>query len=414
MKSIENRLIVRFNESRSIAGFRERNPYLEVNKLHHIEQTEEDAFAKRSLTPEEQNLLNTVVITSGDMEYLPNLYEQLSRNPAVDYVQFDQEYELFAKIPPQKINDWWFTAINYKKDLMSYVPVNSIRVAVIDTGIDHAHIDLDPASFVNPNHRRDFTNLLWLNGVLTNPTGDAIPASQNGYSKSHGTHVAGIIAALYNKTHTVGIANMAPLMNLRAYPNANESILSVALNYAIQKNARVINASWGTKITPSNPQVGSALKDVIDYACSKGIVVICAAGDNKADVKDYVPACFNNVIAVGSVDKPLQKNVFIKAETSNDGQKVISAPGVKIASLTAGDNNHMLVDSGTSMSAAFLSGLVARMLDKEPNLGKPSAPGACNVAADILRYIRTRPVQGSVGMGMIDVEATLKNLPHIP
>lgn len=412
MKPIRNRLIVRFHDIKAIEEFRELNADVEVKRLYAFEEVN---FAKQSRTPTEEKLYNTVVITSsGQEEFSQDYYEKFRQNPAVDYVQYDQEYELFAKLPSQRISDWWFTAINYKKARMAYQPAHSIRVAVIDSGIDHNHPDLDPASFENANNRRDFTNLTWVNDMLTNPNGDAIPLDQAGFNNTHGTHVAGIIAALYNQTHTVGIANRAPLMNLRAYPNGTESTLCVAIRYAVLRNAKVINASWGTLIDLANPEVGSALQDAVDDACSRGTVMICAAGDNQADVSNYVPACFDNVVAVGSVAKPNSTGVYKKAITSNDGAKVISAPGARISSLNAGDNNHMLIESGTSMSAAFVTGLVARMLDQEPNLARPTLVGTCNIAANILQYIHTRPVENSIGRGMIDVEATLKNLPHIP
>ena len=205
-------------------------------------------------------------------------------------------------------------------------------------------------------------------------------------------------------------------MNLRAYPDPTEATLCAAIRYAADNKARVINASWGTRIDASNLNVGSALRTAIDYACSKGTVVVCAAGDDGVDVSQYVPAGFDNVITVGSVKKGATAGNYIKSESSNDGARVISAPGVRISSLHAGNNNVMLIDSGTSMSAAYVSGLVARMLDREPNLIEPVAAGAgpCNAADIILNHIHTNPLPGSIGHGIIDVEATLSNLPDLP
>lgn len=406
-----NRLIVQFNDDKVFDRVKVQSN-LEVHRLYNMETRE--GFDIKSLTDIEKKMFNTVVISSAlQTESIQDLYQSLQEDPAVDFVQYDQEYELFAKMPSQSTNKWWFTAIRYRRSMMAYQSVNPVKVAVIDSGIDHNHPDLNPASFASAVNRRDFTNLVWQNGVLTNPSGTAIPLNQLGYNDSHGTHVAGIIAALYNTTHTVGVANNAPLMNLRAYPHPSDSTLCAAMYYAIKRNARVINASWGTRVDPSNPAVGSALKTAIDYACSKGIVVVCAAGDNNVDVAEYVPAGFENVVSVGSVQKGIPAGTYVKAVDSNDGAHVISAPGVGISSLYAGQNNSMLVDSGTSMSTAFVTGLIARMLDQEPLLVTPVTSGPCNAAASILSYIHTNPLPGSIGRGIIDVEATLNNLPDL-
>lgn len=411
---IYNRLIVRFNQNKAIDEFKLKHTSCKCNKLHY-------ANAKKPLkdcSRLEQDLHNTMVITPAENQSnLPqDLYKQLADDPSTDYVQYDQKFELYAKKPAQKTNDWWYTAINYKKALMTYEPTRKpIKIAVIDTGIDHNHPDLDPNSFTDAPNRRDFTVLEWLDGELQNPKGDPIYLqTDEGYNDLHGTHVAGIIAALWNKTHMVGVANKAYLMNIRAYPGASEATLSAAIRYAVDNGARVINASWGSKLDPTNPNAGSTLNAAIKFACSKGVVIVCAAGNDGVHVKDYIPASFDNVITVGSIDKPTRPRAYKRAATSNDGANVISAPGIGISSLHADDDYKMLVFNGSSMAAAFVSGLVARMLDKNPDIISKSSNGACNVAETILNLIYKQPVEDSLGHGLIDVEQTLMNLPALP
>jgi subtilisin family serine protease len=200
-------------------------------------------------------------------------------------------------------------------------------------------------------------------------------------------------------------------MNLRAYPNATEISLSTAMAYAIRKNAKVINASWGTRVTTQNPNVGGSLQDLIDHANSMGLVVVCAAGNDGEDVAGHVPAKFENVITVGSIHTS-PSNEYIRADSSNYGEKVIGAPGVGISSLMANDNSQMLNLSGSSMSAGFVSGLVARMLQKKPAIIPKDLTGI-NTATTVLSYIKRRPIQQDakiIGQDMIDVDNTLNNL----
>lgn len=460
----KTRLIARFKTPQAIEIFKaaKNNAALQVNKLHFFERgTKYDG-----LSPTEQNLYNTVLISAkGKPVTLEKTYSNLKGDPTVAYVQYDQRYELFTT-PDQNlaINEWWFSAINCKDALKAYNVNNKhiVKVAVIDTGIDHlfkakpggsayiGHPDLDPTSFESTINRRDFRSLEWDDKGLEilNKEGNTIHMYSDGDLEVHGTHVAGIIGALLNNTHTVGIAHKSLLMNLRAFPDATDISLTLAIRYAVNNAyekinkiekigekeifVRVINASWGSKIDyDQNPTVGNALKDAITDACSKGIVFVCAAGngtnENGLDVKDFVPSNFDNVITVGSVyPSPDDPTKIIRADSSNYGKKVLGAPGVKIASLYADHDNQMLDQSGTSMATAFVSGLVARMLNKQPTLLDSVAPN--QVVDKILNKIKRLPIQSSpndiidpnrpidsnnlkaIGLGMIDVDETLNNL----
>lgn len=401
-----NRLIAQIDDSHRINAFKSEYPSLKIARLFHFDRE----FDKEDLSDVERDMYNTVLISTETEKVVPShLFEQLSKSDGVSYVQYDQTLDLFS-MPPQDVSKWWFSAIRYLPALMRYTSRRAVKIAVIDTGIDHTHADLNPFSFESAENRRSFRDMR-LNPAGTsyeNPEGDEILLSENGFSTSHGTHVAGIIAALLNQTHTVGLADQVTLMNLHAYPDATAATLAQAITYAANKRAKVINASWGGEIDVSNPDVGRVLQTAINYACSRNVVVVCAAGNKGRNVDSFVPAKFSNVIAVGSLRQPAAGSttgLCTRANTSNYGPQVIGAPGVRIESLRAGNNNVMLTQSGTSMSAAFVTGLVARMLTLSPNLITTGNP-----AADILQNIILGPISGTRLRGIIDVEATLNAL----
>jgi len=331
----------------------------------------------------------------------------------VAYVQYDQKYALFSE-PAVPSNAWWFPAIEYDPASIeaNQYDGKSVKIAVIDTGIKHAHPDLDNANFKESNCR-DFMSLKWnASGELTNPDGELI--TDAGDKEYHGTHVAGIIAAQLNDKLTVGLAHKSELMNLRAFPDANEVILAVAIKYAADNGAKVINASWGSMVTSRNPKAGRALKEVIDYACSKGIIFVCAAGNDGADIINYVPAKFDNVIAVGSVES--DGHAYKRAPSSNFGKNVIGAPGVGILSLDAYSDHAMRSLDGTSMSTAFVCGLISKMLDKASTHLSPSSSD--NLTDTVRELIKTNPIQPdlyekAIDLGLIDVKKTLNSIPAI-
>ncbi len=415
---VVSKLIARFHNFEAISSFKEEFPYLIVNKLHYFSPDIKTGFLSKA----EENLYRTVLIEPApgspeeQEQWIEKAYLVLKDDPRVAYVHYDQPYQLYDQVPPlQDPNAPWFTAINCKNALNPYSSSEAkIQVAVIDTGIFHKHPDLD--DFKGGGMARDFTNLKWLDGSLVTSTIVPINTSRtdNGDNEFHGTHVAGIIGALLNKTpHTIGLAHQETLMNLRAWwPNdPSDATLSVAIVFAADNGARVINASWGRKKKDANDNGGS-LRDAINYACSKGVVVVCAAGNtinNGENVKDFIPASFDNVVVVGSIYRPDAAKPFQRYPESNYGKNVIGAPGVNISSLDAYDRDAMRLLTGTSMATAFVSGLVARMLAQNPNLLTPTSQTPCNAAAIILKLIvcDPLPIDQQIGLGMINVDKTL-------
>jgi subtilisin family serine protease len=196
----------------------------------------------------------------------------------------------------------------------------------------------------------------------------------------HGTHVTGIIAGeKLNGKGQIGIADNVRVMMIRAVPNGDEhdKDIALAIRYAVDNGARVINMSFGKNLSPEKTWVDSAVK----YAESKGVLLIHAAGNDNADVDttDNFPNpnilhstyTASNWITVGASSDPLAEPGFnsYTASFSNYGKKEVDvfAPGTRIYSTLPGGKNYGNLQ-GTSMAAPVVTGVAALILEYYPNL----------------------------------------------
>ena len=203
-----------------------------------------------------------------------------------------------------------------------------VTVAVIDTGVSPVP-DLEKANFVTGY---DFVN-------------DQENAQDD---NGHGTHVAGTIAQSTNNNFGVaGIAyeaNIMPLKVLSSFGGGTVADIAEAIRFAADNKADVINLSLG------GGGESAVLKDAIDYAHNKGVVVIAAAGNADQNSADY-PARYPHAIAVAALDASGEK-----APYSNFGAGVdISAPGGSTVQGEAGGilQNTLNPQTGESVFAAF-------------------------------------------------------------
>jgi subtilisin family serine protease len=191
---------------------------------------------------------------------------------------------------------------------------------------------------------------------------------------SHGTSVAGVIAA--NRENDMGINGIASdvkIMPLRAVPNGAErdKDVAMAIFYAVDNNADIINLSFGKYLSPQKNLVDSAIR----YAEKKNVLIIHASGNEGANI-DTIPSFPNdlfidqtyakNWIEVGATD--LQLNSSVVAGFSNYGKNQVDifAPGVNIVSLDT--SNNYRISSGTSLAAPIVTGVAALMLSYYPEL----------------------------------------------
>jgi cell wall-associated protease len=196
----------------------------------------------------------------------------------------------------------------------------------------------------------------------------------------HGTHVSGIIAAERNNGKGIdGIDDNVRIMMIRAVPNGDEhdKDIALAIRYAVDNGARVINMSFGKNLSPEKEWVDSAVR----YAESKGVLLVHAAGNDAANVDstDNFPNphfrhstyTASNFITVGASSDPQAEPGFSSytASFSNYGKDEVDvfAPGTRIYSTVPGGDKYENLQ-GTSMAAPVVTGVAALVLEYYPNL----------------------------------------------
>jgi subtilisin family serine protease len=192
----------------------------------------------------------------------------------------------------------------------------------------------------------------------------------------HGTHVSGIIGAVRNNGKGInGIASYIQIMTLRAVPDGDEhdKDIALAIRYAVDNGAKIINMSFGKGLSPEKNWVDDAVR----YAESKGVLLVHAAGNDHKNIDtawnfpnpQYASSMnrASNWISVGASADGLKAE--LPASFSNYGKKEVDifAPGVQIISTIPGGNKYGPA-SGTSMAAPAVTGVAAFLLSYYPKL----------------------------------------------
>lgn len=194
-------------------------------------------------------------------------------------------------------------------------------------------------------------------------------------SALHGTHVSGIIAAVRNNGLGMdGVADNVKIMSVRAVPDGDEhdKDIALAIRYAVDNGAKVVNMSFGKGLSPEKKWVDEAVK----YAESKGVLLVHAAGNSHQNLDttlNFPTPVYEdgnratNWITVGASGDP--KAGGYTASFSNYGKTEVDvfAPGVKIYSTVPGGNTYQFLQ-GTSMASPVVAGLAAFLLEYYPNL----------------------------------------------
>jgi len=275
---------------------------------------------------------------------------------------------LFPDVPNLSENNWGVDAINAPEVWAQNITGKGIVVAVVDTGVDYYHPDLDSNIWQNPGEIAGNGIDDDRNGFIDDIRGwdflynDNYPMDLDLYG--HGTHIAGSIAAERNDFGITGVAYNAKIMPVRVldtFGNGELNNVAAGIRYAADNGANVINLSIGNEFYPSN-QVNAA----IEYANNKGSVVVIAAGNSGSSQPDY-PArnADRSGIAVGSIDINGRM-----ADTSNRAGSTpldyLVAPGVDIYSTTPYNNYE--IETGTSMATPHVAGVAALVLSTNPTL----------------------------------------------
>ncbi|MBF0544062.1 MAG: S8 family serine peptidase [Candidatus Riflebacteria bacterium] len=264
---------------------------------------------------------------------------------------------------------------NILESWKSYHPQKEVILAIVDSGLDLTHEDIDPS-------------FLWTNPGETGTDADGKDKATNGKDDDgngyiddihgwnfqrntpniqedqyHGTHVTGMLSATSN--NTIGISGSFPflkIMPVKIFGLGNDlssAEIAKAIHYAVDNGAKVLSNSYGT------PSFSQDMKDAISYCNSKGVLFVCASGNYRKNMdveeeKDY-PSCYGleNELVVGATDNR-DLSTF-----SNFGSMVeIVAPGDNIFSLWPKSKYRSL--SGTSQACPLVAATAVMTWSQHP------------------------------------------------
>lgn len=266
----------------------------------------------------------------------------------------------------------------------------SVLVAVVDTGVWWTQPDIQANMWSNPadgTHGYDFVD------------GDTNPMDVDPSGTYHGTGVAGVIAAITDNGQGIAGTAQISVIALRALgSNGQGSSLntSQAIRWAADHGAKVINLSLGTNETFIGP---TDIQLAVNYAWSKGALIVAAAGNSGSSTLDY-PARLANVVSVAAIDESGQRASF-----SNYGSGLdLSAPGTRIVTLSGGNNqpNNVHYLQGTSFSTPFVSGAAALLLSVDPSLTNVELWNILNSTA-VQPAGAPQPYNQGYGWGVVNV-----------
>ncbi|MBD3192121.1 MAG: S8 family serine peptidase [Candidatus Heimdallarchaeota archaeon] len=265
------------------------------------------------------------------------IYQQLMDSGLVSSIQIDREVSIFEDTLDWGVDDLdaeevWGGAENAVDVIAGNNAGQGVKVAVLDTGIDYNHVDLDD----NYMGGYDYVN------------NDNYPMDGHG----HGTHCAGIIAAEDNEQGVIGVAPEASLYGVKVLSDSGSGTISdivAGIDWSINNGMNVVSMSLGAS------SGDSTLQDACNRANNAGIVVVCASGNDYSSSISY-PARYSSTIAVGAIDSS-----HTRASFSNYGSELdVVAPGVDVYSCAPNDGYQQM--SGTSMACPMVSGASALIL----------------------------------------------------
>lgn len=299
--------------------------------------------------------------------------ENLKKNPKIAYIEPDYEVEALEETVP-----WGISRIEASSVHAAGYNGTGVNVSVIDTGIDYTHPDLAK----NYKGGWDFVN------------NDNNPMDDNG----HGTHCAGVIAAVDNDEGVIGVAPGANLYALKVLNRQGSGTISniiSAIEWSIDNNIKIISMSLGSDY------YSLTLESACDNAETAGILLVAAAGnDYDAAVSDTVdyPGGYGSVIAVAATED--QNN---RAWFSSTGPAVeLAAPGFNIYSTYWSRGSTYKNLSGTSMACPHVAGTAALVWAAHPELNNYEVRAKlANTATDLGASGRDT----LYGFGLVNAEA---------
>lgn len=396
---------------RSLLGEHTTAPYILSSTLQCVEQAiERSSSAKTRLESTIERLQRYAVITLHGPRNAALLASKLRQNSLVLQAQVLPEQRIVGQPnDPELQRQYYLPRIDVFRAWELLPPSASALVAIIDTGIDTAHVDLQGSVWKNSaemglddsgldkrtNRKDDDGNGFvddWFGWDFVGRNGsmqDNIPLPGN----SHGTHVGGIVAAQVN--NAIGMAGVARQVRVMAVkvgrddPNS-ESVARSAdgILYASAMGADVINCSFGS----SSPTFADV--DVIQTATKLGSLVVGAAGNDASDQAFY-PAAYAEAVSVAATDLSDRLAPFSNVHSTVD----VCAPGVGIFSTIPG--NSYASYNGTSMAAPIVSAVAAMITQCFPSYTPSQVRAALVSSCEDIDTLNSAYV-GKFGMGRIN------------
>lgn len=336
-------IVVQSEKEEKKRPFHERQAVIKMkeneNFQHWITEHEDDIHLVKDTNP--------YFIIESKKHSTETLLQLLKKDPHIDFAEPNYLFTNQAMSSlPNLPNDEFFAPYQWN---LSQIDVESgweltegseeVIIAIIDTGVDVQHQDLKDKVIQGYNALDQSSDVTDTHG--------------------HGTHVAGIAAAVTNNiTGIAGVAKQNKILPIKVLDNKGEGTsfeVAEGIRYAVDQGASIINLSLGDYY---NSRV---LKDAIRYAYEHDVVLIAASGNDNVRDPMY-PAKYKEVLTVGAVNENRERAFF-----SNYGNHLdVAAPGEHIPSTFP--DNHYVIMSGTSMAAPHVSGLAALIRSVNPNL----------------------------------------------
>lgn len=322
------------------------------------------------------------ILTYSSTENAQNAFETFKNDPNIESVEYDIQGQALDLTPsdPQYANEYAPSLLKLPQAWELTRGSSSIKVAVIDSGIDPTHEDLKEN--ISPIGYNFISN--------TTDTRDEY---------GHGTMVAGIIGAIGNNQTGIAGASwfvtLIPIKVINRNGVGNVSDVAKGILYAVQNGAKVVNLSLGFTTR------SSLLEDAIKTALNAGVIVVAASGNsgNKDNLVEY-PAGYSGVIAVGSIDSTIVRSFF-----SSYGPHIsVVAPGSNIFSTKTG--NSYGPNSGTSYATPWVTGILALALSQKSLTPSDAKALIENTATDL----GSKGRDNEYGAGLINAYQILKSL----